>query len=711
MNKNLTMTSLLLPLVIAGCGGSKQSKEFTAPSVEVVDGKVTPEVLEALGRVAGPAVSPDGTKIAFTISYEDIEANKSNSDIYIMNSDGTEVKQLTDTPNSEGNVRWFDGGKKLAFLSLDKDTEKPQIFSCNPDGSGLKKMSDMENGVTCFEISPDGTHVVMGSMISAYDKDPALYKDLPLTTGRVVNDLMYKHWDEWVTEIPHPFVADFDGNNVTGAKDIMEGEPYECPMKPFGGAETFAWSPDGKKLVYTSRKLKGKEYALSTDSNLYLYDLASGKTSILTEGIQGYDTDPAFSPDGKTLAWLSMETPGFESDKKRLMTLDLASGKQTDLTAEWDYWPEEFKWNPDGKSIVFAAYYQGTKPVFRINTESCRIDTLATGVWDYESVCPLNNTEVIALRHSMSRPNEVCEIKGGNVKDITEVNKALLSKLKLGKVEKRMVPTTDGKMMTCWVILPPDFDPAKKYPAILYCQGGPQQAVSQFWSYRWNFMIMASNGYVVIAPNRRGLPGFGTEWNRQISGDYGGQNMKDYFSAVDDLKKEPYIDADHIGAIGASYGGFSVYWLAGHHEGRFAALVAHAGIFNIEAQYLETEEMWFANFDIGGPYWDKSNAVAQRTYENSPHKFIDKWTAPILVTVGELDYRILASQGMMAFNAAKLRGLEAEMLVFPDENHWVIKPQNAVLWQRTFFSFLDKYLKPGKAAPAAEASAPAKEDK
>ncbi len=388
--------------------------------------------------------------------------------------------------------------------------------------------------------------------------------------------------------------------------------------------------------------------------------------------------------------------------------MDMKSRTQRDLTENWDYWPEGIAWSPDGKGIFFHGYYQGTKPIFKIDVASAVIDTIATGVWDYEGVQPISNDAVIALRHSMSRPNEIClAAKGQEPKDLTTLNAELLGKVKLGKVEKVMVPTTDGKEMCTWVVLPPDFDPNKKYPAILYCQGGPQQAVSQFWSYRWNFMIMAAHGYIVIAPNRRGLPGFGTEWNRQISGDYGGQNMKDYLAAVDYMKEKPYVDADHIGAIGASYGGFSVYWLAGHHEGRFAALVAHAGIFNIEAQYLETEEMWFADFDLGGPYWDKDNAVAQRTYANSPHKFVDKWTAPILVTVGELDYRILASQGMMAFNAAKMRGLETEMLVFPDENHWVLKPQNAVLWQRVFFQFLDKYLKDNKKSAKAEEEAPA----
>ncbi|MEE1021923.1 MAG: S9 family peptidase [Muribaculaceae bacterium] len=718
MNKaKLAMGALMLPALLAGCGQKSASDKtiIEQPSVEVVDGKFSAEVLEALARVGNATPSPDGKYIIFTIGYESIPENSSNAEIYRMNADGTDMKRITTTPSSESNLRWLDGGNLIAFIANDEDTQKPQVFTMKPDGSGMKRVSSIENGVMCFEISPDESKIVFGSLIDADDKDPALFEGLPNTTGRVVNDLMYKHWDEWVTEIPHPFVADFksaSGYEVANQKDIMEGEPYECPMKPFGAAETFAWSPDSKKLVYTSRKLKGKDYAFSTDSNLYLYDLESGKTEILTEGILGYDTNPVFSPDGKQLAWLSMETPKFESDKKRLMVMDMASRDKRDLTANWDYWPEGIAWAPDGKGIFFHGYYEGTQPIFKIDVASAAIDTIATGLWDYVDVKPISNDAVIALRHNMMRPNEVVyAAKGQEPKDITSINAELLGKCKLGKVEKRMVPTTDGKEMCTWVILPPDFDPNKKYPAILYCQGGPQQAVSQFWSYRWNFMIMAANGYVVIAPNRRGLPGFGAEWNRQISGDYGGQNMKDYLAAVDYMKNEPFIDGEHIGAIGASYGGFSVYWLAGHHEGRFAALVAHAGIFNIEAQYLETEEMWFADFDLGGPYWEKDNAIAQRTYANSPHRFVDKWTAPILVTVGELDYRILASQGMMAFNAAKMRGLETEMLVFPDENHWVLKPQNAMLWQRVFFQFLDKYLKPqADGAKAEPAKADAKEE-
>lgn len=698
MNRlKIAMGSMLLPIVMTGCGSDSQSSEkiIERPDIKITDGQFTPEVLEAFGRISDVNPSPDGSRIIFTLAYEDIVENKANAEIYSMDADGQNMKRLTVTAPSESNLQWIAGGEKIAFLSKDMVSKKTQVFVMNADGTDVRRMSDVENGIECFVISPDGTKIIYGSTIKAFNKDENLFKDLPLTTGRVVDDLMYKHWDEWVTEIPHPFIADFSDKGIENPVDIMEGEPFECPMRPFGGTDAFAWSPDSKSLVYVSRKLKGMDYAFSTDSNLYLYDLESKSTTCLTDEILGYDTNPVFSPDGKSLAWLSMKTAKFESDKKRLMVLDMTTKEKRDLTENWDYWPEQIAWAKNGESIWFAGYYQGVEPLFKIDVKSCAIDTVAMDVCDFSTVTPVADNAVLTLRHSMSAPNEICLVRSDNneVKELTSVNKELLSQLKLGEVKKVMVPTTDGKEMCTWVILPPDFDPAKKYPALLYCQGGPQQAISQFWSYRWNFMIMAAHGYIVIAPNRRGLPGFGTEWNEQISGDYGGQNMKDYFSAVDYMAKEPYVDEKHIGAIGASYGGFSVYWLAGHHENRFAALVAHAGIFNVESQYLETEEMWFADYDLGGPFWDKDNAVAQRTYANSPHRFVDKWTAPILVTVGELDYRILASQGMMAFNAAKMRGLEAEMLVFPDENHWILKPQNAILWQRVFFRFLDKYLK------------------
>lgn len=691
------MCAALIPVALTGCKGNENSDRIIEkPEVEVVNGMLTPEVLEAFGRVGAPVLSPDKKTIAFTLSYEDIEQNKSNAEIYTIPVEGGVPKRITTSAKSENNLQWIEDGKKLAYLKYDEDTEAQQLFVIDVESGKSDKLSDVKNGIECFVISPAEDKILYVSPIDAYNKDEELFKDLPKTTGRVVDDLMYKHWDEWVTKIPHPFLADFSTSGIKEGKDIMDGEMFECPMRPFGGAESFSWSPDGKKIVYVSRKLKGMEYAFSTDSNLYLYDIETGKTDILTPDMPGYDTDPAFSPDGKQLAFLSMATAKYESDKKRLMVMDMDTKSMRDLTENWDYWPEQFSWAPEGKDIVFTGYYEGTAPIFSMNVETSKIDTIATGICDYASAVALSANSAVALKHSMRSPNEICVAKAGDVKDITEINKDLLSKLKLGDVKKVMVPTSDGKQMTCWEILPPDFDPNKKYPAILYCQGGPQQAVSQFWSYRWNFMIMAAHGYVIIAPNRRGLPGFGTEWNRQISGDYGGQNMQDYFSATDYIKSRPYVMVDKVGAIGASYGGFSVYWLAGHNEGRFAALIAHAGIFNLEAQYLETEEMWFADFDLGGPWWDKSNAVAQNTFANSPHRFVNNWTAPMLITVGELDYRILASQGMQAFNAAKMHGLEAEMLVFPDENHWVLKPQNAILWQRVFFRFLDKYLKDNK---------------
>ncbi len=699
MNKSrLAMGAFILPLCFAtSCKeGGTEENVIEKPEITIVDGQMTPEVLESLGQVNGAVASPDGKTIAFTIKYEDIKENKGNSEIYTVPAEGGEVKRLTRTSGSEGNLQWINGGERLAYLG--KDTQgKMQIFSMDPDGRNVSCHSNVESGVECFLFSPDSKKVVYSTSIKDFNqKDSTLFAGLDKTSGRVVDDLMYKHWDEWVEAIPHPFVADFDGADISGAKDIMEGEPFECPMKPFGGSESFAWSPDSKKLVYVSRKLKGMEYAYSTDSDLFLYDMENGSTECLTPGEDwpGYDTDPAFSPDGNSLAFLSMKTAKYESDKKRLMVMDMASRQVKDLTEGWDRWPEGIAWTHDGKEIVFNGYSDGVMPIFKVNVADAKIDVIAEGQYDYLGVQPLGNTgKVACMRHSMLEPNDIYVAEAGKVTQLTEVNKDILSQLAEVKVEKHLVPTTDGKEMTCWVILPPNFDPNKKYPAILYCQGGPQQAVSQFWSYRWNFRIMASQGYVIIAPNRRGLPGFGEEWNRQISGDYGGQNMRDYFSATDYIAAQPYVDEKKIGAIGASYGGFSVYWLAGHHEGRFAALVAHAGIFNMEAQYLETEEMWFADFDMGGAPWDMNNATAQRTFATSPHKFVNNWTAPILVTVGELDYRILASQGMMAFNAAKMHGLEAEMLVFPDENHWILKPQNAILWQRTFFRFLDKYLK------------------
>lgn len=701
---NKTLNAILMSVSALTAAAPAAAEE--APFIDRTDFKTATGVfdidaLEALGRVSDPRVSPDGKTVLFGISYESLEQNASNNDLYTLALDARDAQpvRITRTPKSEAGAVWMADGR-IAFLYPDADG-KMQMWTMKADGTDRVQATTHEGGISGFLLSPDEKHVVVIGNVKYARSAADIYPDLPKATGHVVDDLMYKHWDEWVTEIPHPFVGTFDGTAVKDLRDIMQDEPYEAPMKPFGGTESFAWHPNGKMLVYVSRKKTGMDYALSTNSDLYLYDLESGGTRNLTEGMMGYDTMPAFSPDGTYLAWLSMEHDGYESDRNRLFLLNCFTAEKQDITAEWDYTIDEFAWAPDGRNIFFIAPKDGVVPVFSIDVSSHAISQLTDVQADFTSLAPAGNGRLVTMNHSMLRPNELQLItlrgkKAPELKPLTDVNGYIFAQVEMPTVEKRLVPTTDGKQMTTWVVYPPRFDATKKYPAILYCQGGPQQAVSQFWSYRWNLALMGANGYIVIAPNRRGLPGFGTEWNEQISKDYPGQNMKDYLSAVDDLKKEPYVDADHIGATGASYGGFSVYWLAGNHEGRFAALLAHAGIFNMEAQYLETEEMWFANWDMGGAYWEKDNAAAQRTFANSPHRFVDRWTAPIMISHGEYDYRILASQGMAAFNAAKLRGIPAEMVIYPDENHWILKPQNAVMWQRLFFRWFDRWLKDKK---------------
>lgn len=704
MHKALIMsaTALMLNAMAPTATLAEETDIIDRPDFKSATGIFDIDALEALGRVSEPRVSPDGKRVLFGVSYESVPQNKSNRDLYVMNIDGTGVTRITKTAQSENSAVWIDNGTRIAFVYTEKGSS-PQLWVMNADGTERHAATNIEGGIEGFLFSPDQSKVVLIRTVKYNRTASDIYPDLPKATGRVIDDLMYKHWDTWVTEIPHPFIGAFDGQTVTDLKDIMEGEPYEAPMRPFGGVESFAWSPDSKILVYTSRKKTGMEYALSTNSDLYAYNLTTGTTTNLTEGMMGYDTNPAFSPDGRYMAWLSMERDGYEADKNRLFIRDNATGQKTDLTSDWDYTIEEFAWNPNGKNIWFIAYHQGVAPIFNMEVATHKVTTVAEGLYDYTSLAPVDNKTIVTMRHSMLRPNEIYRIgpktKKGVKEDValTDINGDIFAQLTMPTIEAKKVPTTDGKKMLTWVIYPPKFDASQKYPAILYCQGGPQSAVSQFWSYRWNFALMASNGYIMIAPNRRGVPGFGTEWEEQISKDYPGQNMRDYLSAVDYMKaNEPAIDPARIGATGASYGGFSVYWLAGNHDKRFAALLAHAGIFNTEAQYLETEEMWFANWDMGGAFWDKDNAVAQRTFATSPHRFVDRWDTPIMISHGEKDYRILASQGMAAFNAAKMRGIPAEMVIFPDENHWILKPQNAVMWQRLFFRWFDRWLKPAK---------------
>lgn len=662
--------------------------------IRIKDGRMTPEALWAMGRIGGMNVSPDGKKVVYTVAYYSVPENKSNREVFVMNADGSDNKQITKTGFAENEAVWIKGGTKIAFLC--NESGSSQLWEMNPDGTDRKRLSDYDKDIEGFAFSPDEKKVLFISQVKTVNSTADKYPDLDKATGVIITDLMYKHWDEWVTTVPHPFVADFDGESISNPVDVMEGELFESPMKPFGGIEQLAWNTTSDKIAYTSRKKTGKEYAISTNSDIYVYDLNTKQTTNITEENKGYDTNPTYSPDGKSIAWLSMERDGYEADQNRLMVMNLETGEKTFVSKDFDSNVDSYCWSADCKRIYFTGVWHGESQVYQIDlANGNKITPLTEGMYDYASVALLGD-KLIAQRHSMSMGDEIYSIDltgDHTVTQLTFENKHIYDQLTMGKVEERWMKTTDGKQMLTWVIYPPQFDPNKKYPTLLFCEGGPQSPVSQFWSYRWNFQIMAANDYIIVAPNRRGLPGFGLEWNEAVSGDYGGQCMKDYFTAIDEVAKEPYVNKDRLGCVGASFGGFSVYWLAGHHDKRFKVFIAHDGIFNMEMQYLETEEMWFANWDMGGAYWEKQNATAQRTFANSPHKFVDKWDTPILCIHGEKDYRILANQGMAAFNAAVLRGVPAELLIYPDENHWVLKPQNGVLWQRTFFEWLDMWLK------------------
>ena len=662
--------------------------------IRIKDGRMTPEALWAMGRIGGMNVSPDGKRVVYTVAYYSVPENKSNREVFVMNADGSDNKQITKAGFAENEAVWIKGGTKIAFLC--NESGSSQLWEMNPDGTDRKRLSDYDKDIEGFAFSPDEKKVLFISQVKTVNSTADKYPDLDKATGVIITDLMYKHWDEWVTTVPHPFVADFDGESISNPVDVMEGELFESPMKPFGGIEQLAWNTTSDKIAYTSRKKTGKEYAISTNSDIYVYDLNTKQTTNITEENKGYDTNPTYSPDGKSIAWLSMERDGYEADQNRLMVMNLETGEKTFVSKDFDSNVDSYCWSADCERIYFTGVWHGESQVYQIDlANGNKITPLTEGMYDYASVALLGD-KLIAQRHSMSMGDEIYSIDltgDHTVTQLTFENKHIYDQLTMGKVEERWMKTTDGKQMLTWVIYPPQFDPNKKYPTLLFCEGGPQSPVSQFWSYRWNFQIMAANDYIIVAPNRRGLPGFGLEWNEAVSGDYGGQCMKDYFTAIDEVAKEPYVNKDRLGCVGASFGGFSVYWLAGHHDKRFKAFIAHDGIFNMEMQYLETEEMWFANWDMGGAYWEKQNATAQRTFANSPHKFVDKWDTPILCIHGEKDYRILANQGMAAFNAAVLRGVPAELLIYPDENHWVLKPQNGVLWQRTFFEWLDMWLK------------------
>lgn len=675
------------------CDNKKENPEarkgYKTPEQKLSSDIMTPEVLWSFGRISNPAISPDGSKAVYGVTYFNKEEDRSYTDLYVMNLADGKITQITDTDYNESDANWTPDGKRISYLA------KGQLWEMNPDGSGAKQITQIEGGINGYLYAPDGSKIAYYKDIKMEPTVQDMHPDLPKAKARIINDQFYRHWNDWVEGYTHIFIADYTpAQPITSGQDIMKDEKWESPVRPWGGTEQLAWTRDGQKLIYTCRKKYGIDYAFSTNTDLYAYNTADGTTVNLTEGMMGYDKNPVLSPDGKKMAWESMERDGYEADKNRLFVMDLETGKKKDFTKNFDQSVGNLAWDKDNNTVWFISDYHATDEIYSLNTTSGEIKKHTDGIHNYTSVAPVNGS-LITTQVSMSKPAEIYRTDPATGKDeeLSFINKPLLDQLTMGKVEKRWIKTTDNKDMLVWMIYPPHFDPNQKYPAILYCEGGPQSTVSQFWSYRWNFQQMAANGYIIVAPNRRGLPGFGQEWLEQISGDYSGQNIKDYLSAIDEAKKEPYIDENRLGCIGASYGGYSVYYLAGHHNNRFKAFIAHCGIFDLEMQYYTTEEMWFAHWDLGGAPWEKNNKIAQRTYANSPHKFVGNWDTPILVIHGQKDFRIDASQGMAAFNAARMRGIPAQYLYFPEECHWVLGCQDGILWQRTFKAWLDKWLK------------------
>ena len=747
--KRITLILSAISLLMASC--NKQEDNILLRSdIQLESDVMTPEALWAMGRIGSYAVSPDGKQVAYQVSYYSVEENRSNTVLYVNPLPSSPLKgEAFSSPSRGGQEGSLGLGSDPVWLSDNKIAfaSKGEVWTMKPNGKARKQLTKTDGNVEGFLFSPDQKKVILIKQVPFHEIIKENPSDLPKATGRRITDLMYRHWDHYVESIPHPFILDLE----TGEEfDMLEGMPYECPMEPFGGIEQLAWSPDSKQIAYTCRTKIGLEMSISTDSDIYLYDLEAEDGTIdknrnlCKEGVDlpevdptktlktqainqmeedlnvGYDLNPKFSPDGRYIAWLSMERDGYEADRQRLCIYDLKENTKNYVTESFDSNVDDFVWADDSKTLYFLGVWHATENLYRTNLKG-EVKQLSNYQADFGSLQMANgkrqmakdqegkdispSTLAVSLlleRHDYMHPADLylASIRKANdtietLTQVTHENDHILSQIAAGSSEVRWIKTTTGEDMHYWIVKPPHFDPNKKYPTLLFCEGGPQSPVSQFWSNRWNFMIMASQGYVIIAPNRHGLPGFGLAWQEQISGDWTGQCMQDYLAAIDDAAENlPYVDKDRMGAVGASFGGFSVYYLAGHHEGRFKCFIAHDGAFNLEAMYTETEENWFSNWEYDDAYWNKDQtANARKTYENSPHRFVDKWDTPILCIHGEKDYRINATQGMSAFNAARMRGIEAELLIFPDENHWVLKPQNGILWQRTYFDWLAKWLK------------------
>ena len=686
MKKELLSLIFIILLTVFSCKQKSQVASNIQDQfvVQLTDqeksaGKMTPEIMWKFTRLGSFSLSPDGSSVLYTLTQRDLETEAGRTNIFKVASAGGESVQLT--MDGGGSPQWIADGKMIVFI------KKGNLWSMNADGSDQKTITGLSD-FEIFNVSPSGDKIYFTRRVKL-DQTANEKHNLPKARVRIINDLMYRHWDYWSDySYSHLFVASFDGKSISGEKDIMEDQRFESPTAPYFDEGEIAWSPDGKNIAYTTKRLAGKAYSLSTNSDIYLYDVTTGKEVNISEGNAGYDRYPVFSPDGSMIAYQSMERDGYEADLDRLFVYNIKEGSRNWASKGWDFDAANIAWE-NASTICFVSSHLGTAQIFKLDLESKGVSKLTEGIHNLGPI-NLRSGVLVTEQLSMSMAPEfsAVDIKTGTIKQISSINKYIYDYIKMGKVEEKYIKTKDKKDLQMWVIYPPDFDAAKKYPALLFCEGGPQSSLDQFWSYRWNMQMMAAKGYIVFAPNRRGVSGFGQEWKEQVSGDYGGKNIQDYLDATDAMAKEPFVDAGRMGAVGASYGGFSIYYLEGVHQGRFKVFIAHCGVFDFISDYGSTEELWFKNKDYGGPYWE--NLVS---YKFSPHLMVNKWNTPILIITGQNDFRIPYTQSLEAFQAAQLHGVPSRLLFFEDESHWITKPQDAVIWQREFFEWLDKYLK------------------
>lgn len=655
--------------------------------------RMTPELLWSLKRVAAESISDDGKYLYYAVRQYNIENEKNTTQRYVLNIATGKAKEQPSYGDKSIIQRdagtWYAADDNMVYKSGTKGKDWNPIYKDLQGAQGIK-------------VSPDGKYIAYAKEVKVKPTLAAdIYKDMSKSQAYVFTDLNYRHWDSWEDGFyQHIFIASVADGTI---KDIMDGEPFDCPQKPFGGDEDFVWAPDSKGLLYVCKKKYGKEYALSTNTDLYYYKVADGTTVNWSVGMQGYDLEPKFSPDGKYLAWTSMSREGFEADKNDIIIMDISNSDflKINLTEDWDGTVNSFVWDEAGDKIYFNAATKGTVQLFELKIPAAKyknktkpaIRQITEGKFDINGLAGQSGDDLVVSRCDMNHASELyaVNIRNGAMRALTHENDDVYNSLNLSHTELRMVETSNGGKMGVWVIYPPGFDPNKKYPTLLYCQGGPQSALSQFYSVRWNFQLMAANGYIVVAPNRTGMPGWGVKWNENISKDWGGQPIRDYLSAIDAIAKEEYVDKDRLGCVGASYGGYSVYMLAGMHNNRFKTFIAHDGLFDLKSWYGTTEELWFANWDIEGPYWNKPLYSSYLKFD--PSTFVDKWNTPIMIVQGGQDFRVGIEQGLEAFQAAQLRGIKSKLLYIPNENHWVLHPHNGIVWQREFFKWLDETLK------------------